>query len=80
MSTSQHARCHGCGRMFRCVLCGNTVEILPFLDNEIFTVDGLAVCLECVLELSAQENEVHPLTRKHGDQILQRVIQELMNS
>jgi len=32
------------------------------------------------LELSAQENEVHPLTRKHGDQILQRVIQELMNS
>jgi hypothetical protein len=80
MNASQHARCLECGRLVCCVLCGNPVEVLPILNNEMFTVAGLAVCLDCILDLSTEENEVHPLTRKYGNQVLYKVIQELMNS
>jgi hypothetical protein len=66
MSFSLHARCPGCNQLTYCELCGNAVETLPVLDNEIITVCGLAVCSDCFADSCTRENEVHPLTTKHG--------------
>ncbi len=74
------AKCLGCGRPIRCVLCGGHMETLPALDNKIFTLDGMPVCFKCIADLRGQSNEVHPLTTKHGSRTLELALQKILTS
>lgn len=80
MTESCLATCVECGRPIPCGLCGNPVETVPTLDNKVYKVDGVPICLTCAAELNRQNNQPHPLTTKDGGRILQSVLQEILNS
>lgn len=78
MNWNHFAQCADCGGFIPCDKCAKPVEVLPTLEFVPMIFAGRVLCKRCASKVLAAKNVPHPLTTKHGGNILQAALRNIL--